>query len=163
HWGGGSVRMIQGGSVPKGRIDEWGSLAREVESALSGPNYRDLLKALFSGLTPRWDPALNGQERLVSIARVLTALRTCTADGDLSGFSGPPEQAPAGYLPWFRHPHRRRADVTIVCGHWAALGLRIEPTLLAIDSGCIWGKQLTTVRLEDRRIFQVACTENRGD
>jgi len=163
HYREGSFLMIHAGILPQWTIDESVSLAREVESALSGPNYRDILKALFRGLTPRWDPALNGQERLVSIARVLTALRTCTADGDLSGFSGPPEQAPAGYLPWFRHPHRRRADITIVCGHWAALGLHIEPTLLVIDSGCIWGKQLTAVRLEDRRLFQVGCPGNRSD
>ena len=75
----------------------------------------------------------------------------------MSGFSGPPEQAPAGHLPWFRIPNRKNADATVICGHWAALGLHIEPNLLAIDSGCVWGKELTAVRLEDRQIFQVAC------
>lgn len=158
-----SFLMIHAGILPQWTIDETVSLSREVESVLSGPNYRVFLEALFRGLTPRWDPALAGDERLASIARVLTRLRTCTPTGDLSGFSGPPEQAPDGYLPWFRHPHRRQADTTIVCGHWAALGLYVEPTLLAIDSGCIWGKQLTAVRLEDRRIFQVACTGSLSD
>lgn len=94
--------------------------------------------------------------RHASITRVLTRLRTCTPAGDLSGFSGPPEQAPAGYLPWFRIPNRKNADATVICGHWAALGLHIEPNLLAIDSGCVWGKKLSAVRLEDRKIFQVA-------
>jgi bis(5'-nucleosyl)-tetraphosphatase (symmetrical) len=73
----------------------------------------------------------------------------------MSGFSGPPEQAPAGYLPWFRIPNRKNADTTVICGHWAALGLHIEPNLLAIDSGCVWGRELTAVRLEDRQVFQV--------
>lgn len=159
----GSFLMIHAGILPQWTINDTVSLAREVESVLSGPNYRTFLEALFIGLTPRWDPALNGNERLASIARVLTKLRTCTPAGDLSGFSGPPDQAPDGYLPWFQHSHRRSADITIVCGHWAALGLHIEPTVLAIDSGCIWGKQLTAVRLEDRRIFQVGCTDGRSD
>jgi bis(5'-nucleosyl)-tetraphosphatase (symmetrical) len=35
------------------------------------------------------------------------------------------------------------------------LGLHIEPNLLAIDSGCVWGKELTAVRLHDRHVFQV--------
>jgi bis(5'-nucleosyl)-tetraphosphatase (symmetrical) len=157
----GSFLMVHAGILPQWTIDEAVSLAREVESVLSGPNYRSFLEVLFRGLTPRWDPALDGNERLASIARVLTRVRTCTPAGDLSGFSGPPEEAPAGYLPWFRYPHRRQADITIVCGHWAALGLHVEPTLLLIDTGCIWGKQLTAVRLEDRRIFQVDCTGNR--
>jgi len=159
----GSFLMIHAGILPQWTIDETVRLAREVESVLSGPNYRRLLEALFIGLTPRWDPALDGDERPASIARVLTKLRTCTPTGDLSGFSGPPEQAPAGYLPWFCHPHQRPPDITIVCGHWAALGLHLEPTILAIDSGCIWGKQLTAIRLEDRRIFQVGCAGSHSD
>jgi bis(5'-nucleosyl)-tetraphosphatase (symmetrical) len=107
----------------------------------------------------QWNSSLTGLERLVSIARVLTRLRTCTPTGEMSGFSGPPEQTPAGYLPWFHLPHRRHAGVTIVCGHWAALGLHLEPNLLAIDSGCVWGRQLTAIRLEDRQVFQVDCVE----
>lgn len=154
-----SFLMIHAGILPQWTIDEAADLAREVESALSGPNYRAVLEALFRGLSPRWDPALAGDERLASIARVLTRLRTCTPAGDLSEFSGPPEQAPVGFLPWFRHPHRRQPNTTIVCGHWAALGLHIEPTLLAIDSGCVWGRQLTAIRLEDRKVFQVDCVK----
>jgi bis(5'-nucleosyl)-tetraphosphatase (symmetrical) len=151
-----SFFMVHAGLLPQWTIDETVNLAREVEAALSGPNYRTVLEALFRGLSPRWDPALIGDARLASITRVLTRLRTCTPAGDLSGFSGPPEQAPAGYLPWFSIPNRKNADATVICGHWAALGLRIEPNLLAIDSGCVWGKELTAVRLEDRQIFQVA-------
>ena len=151
-----SFFMVHAGLLPQWTIDEAVNRAREVEAVLSGPNYRTMLEALFRGLAPRWDPALTGDERLASITRVLTRLRTCTPAGDLSGFSGPPEQAPAGYLPWFRIPNRKNADATVICGHWAALGLRIENNLLAIDSGCVWGKELTAVRLEDRQIFQVA-------
>jgi bis(5'-nucleosyl)-tetraphosphatase (symmetrical) len=154
-----SFFMVHAGLLPQWTIDEAANLAREVESVLSGPNYRTVLETLFRGLSPpRWDPSLAGDERLASITRVLTKLRTCTLAGDLSGFSGPPEQAPAGFLPWFRHPHRRQPDTAIVCGHWAALGLHIEPTLMAIDSGCVWGRQLTAIRLEDRTIFQVDCS-----
>jgi bis(5'-nucleosyl)-tetraphosphatase (symmetrical) len=56
-------------------------------------------------------------------------------------------------------PGRASADHTIVCGHWSALGLRVEPNLLALDSGCLWGGELTAVRLEDRAVFQVSCRD----
>ena len=158
----GSYLMIHAGILPQWTIDETVRLAREVESVLSGPNYRRLLDALFNGLTPRWDPALDGDERPASIARVLTKLRTCTLAGDLSGFSGPPEQAPSGYLPWFRHPHHRPGDITIVCGHWAALGLHLEENLIALDSGCVWGNRLSAIRLDDRQIYQVPCSYASG-
>jgi bis(5'-nucleosyl)-tetraphosphatase (symmetrical) len=105
----------------------------------------------------RWTPALEGARRLATIARIFTRLRTCTPAGETSSFSGQPGEAPAGFFPWFRIPDRRNADVTIISGHWAALGLHMEPNLLAIDSGCVWGRQLTAVRLEDRAVFQVDC------
>jgi len=150
-----SFFMVHAGLLPQWATDEAVTLAREVEVVLSGPQYRTVLKALFLGTPRRWDSTLIGDERLASITRTLTKLRTCTLTGDVSGFSGPPEQAPAGYFPWFRIPNRKNADATVICGHWAALGLHIEPNLLAIDSGCVWGRELTAVRLEDRQIFQV--------
>ncbi len=150
-----SFLMVHAGLLPQWTVDEAVNLAGEVEAVLSGPHYRTILEALFHGLSPRWHPSLAGDERLVSITRVLTKLRTCTPAGEMSGFSGPPEQAPSGYLPWFRIPNRKNSDTTVICGHWAALGLRIEPNLLAIDSGCVWGRELTAVRLEDRQVFQV--------
>jgi bis(5'-nucleosyl)-tetraphosphatase (symmetrical) len=150
-----SFFMVHAGLLPQWATDEAVTLAREVEVVLSGPQYRTILEALFLKTPRRWDPDLIGDERLASITRTLTKLRTCTPTGDVSGFSGPPEQAPAGFLPWFRIPNRKNADATVICGHWAALGLHIEPNLLAIDSGCVWGRELTAVRLEDRQIFQV--------
>ena len=57
---------------------------------------------------------------------------------------------------------RRSADAMIITGHWAALGLRLESNHLAIDSGCVWGRQLTAVRLEDRAVFQVDYADRRS-
>jgi bis(5'-nucleosyl)-tetraphosphatase (symmetrical) len=51
----------------------------------------------------------------------------------------------------------RKDKEAIVCGHWSALGLRLAPKLLALDSGCVWGGKLTALRLEDRTVFQVPC------
>jgi len=151
----GQFFMVHAGLLPQWTIDNAAKLAKEVETVLAGPNYREFLRELFQGATPQWDPALKGMERLVSIARVFTRLRTTTPDGEMSSYSGPPDEAPNGFLPWFRVPNRRNSDTTIITGHWAALGLHIEPNVLAIDSGCVWGRQLTAVRLEDRTIHQV--------
>jgi bis(5'-nucleosyl)-tetraphosphatase (symmetrical) len=50
----------------------------------------------------------------------------------------------------------------MVIGHWSALGLKVEPRLLALDSGCFWGRHLSAVRLEDRAVFQVDCATGEG-
>jgi bis(5'-nucleosyl)-tetraphosphatase (symmetrical) len=52
--------------------------------------------------------------------------------------------------------------VPIICGHWSALGLRVAPDLLALDTGCVWGGRLTAVRLEDRRVYQTECASATG-
>jgi bis(5'-nucleosyl)-tetraphosphatase (symmetrical) len=155
HYRENSFVMVHAGLLPQWTIDEAIQLAREVETALTGDCYKTFLHALFHEPVTTWSPTLQGPTRLATIARVFTRIRTCTPAGDTSSFSGPPDEAPIGYQPWFRIPDRRNADATIITGHWAALGLHIQPNLLAIDSGCVWGRQLTAVRLEDRAIFQV--------
>jgi bis(5'-nucleosyl)-tetraphosphatase (symmetrical) len=157
----GSFFMVHAGLHPQWTIEQAMSFAKEVEGVLAGPDYKTLLQELFHGSTPQWDPALKGTERLVGLARVFTRLRTVSLAGEMSSFSGPPEDAPPGFLPWFRIPDRRSNDYTVITGHWAALGLHIEPNVLAIDSGCVWGRQLTAVRLEDRAVYQVEYADRR--
>jgi bis(5'-nucleosyl)-tetraphosphatase (symmetrical) len=157
----GAFFMVHAGLLPQWTVDDATQYAREVETILSGPDYRTFLHQLFHGPTTPWSPSLNGMERLTSIARVLTRLRTCAPTGEMSNFSGAPEHSPAGFAPWFRIPGRRSTDAIIITGHWAALGLQLEPTHLAIDSGCVWGNQLTAVRLEDRAVFQVDYADRR--
>lgn len=63
--------------------------------------------------------------------------------------------APRGFAPWFAHPGRRTAAALVICGHWSTLDLLLEPNVLMLDSGCLWGGALTAVRLPDRRVYQV--------
>lgn len=159
HHRSGAYLMIHAGLLPQWTIDEAASCAREVESALTGPACNTFLQTLFHGTVPNWHPAISGTERLVATTRALTRLRVCTPTGALSSFSGPPDETPTGYQPWFRIPARQNADHTVIFGHWAALGLLVEANVLAIDSGCVWGRQLTAIRLEDRQVFQVHCAD----
>ena len=80
-------------------------------------------------------------------------------EADRVDFKGPPDDAPAGCLPWFQVPGRKSAGVTVVFGHWAAMGLRLEADAIGLDSGCVWGQKLTAIRLEDRAIFQHPAVE----
>ena len=130
------------------------TLAREAEAALRGPRAKALLESLPDE-PPRWRPSLGRKARLRLALRTFTGLRTCRSDGrTCADYSGPPRWAPRGCVPWFDVPGRRSASLTVVCGHWAALGLRIRPRLIALDTGCVWGRVLTAVRLGDRQVYQ---------
>ena len=105
-----------------------------------------------------WEDSLDGQERLRVIINAMTRMRFCTPQGAMEfAHKGKPDQPPEGFMPWFQVPERASQDTTMICGHWSALGLRMEPNFIALDSGCLWGGQLSAVRLEDRQAFQIPC------
>jgi bis(5'-nucleosyl)-tetraphosphatase (symmetrical) len=155
-----SFALVHAGLLPQWSIDETEKLAHEVEAGLQGPAYRDILRALYPSKHLQWSSHLTGPTRLATIIKVLTRLRACSQDGRMeSSYNGPLDRIPSGYFPWFKIENRKHRDTTIVCGHWAALGLHCEEHVLVIDSGCVWGRQLTAVRLEDRKIFQVESSD----
>ena len=150
--------LVHAGILPQWSINEAEKLAHEVETGLRGPFYKDVLRALYPSKHLQWSSDLTGPTRLATIIKVLTRLRACSAEGLMeSSYSGPPDHIPAGFLPWFRIENLQRRNTTIIFGHWASLGLYCKDNVLAIDSGCVWGRQLTAIRLEDREVFQVSC------
>ena len=60
-------------------------------------------------------------------------------------------------IAWFDFPEHAWGVTRIVFGHWSQLGLIVLPGLVSLDTGCIWGRQLTAVRLDRRvpRVYQV--------
>ena len=150
--------MVHAGLLPSWSVPQARALAREVEGALAGPYHADLLHNMWGSEPAAWHPDLRDYARMRVIVNAMTRMRFCTLDGQMNfKVKGEVTKAPKGYVPWFEVPGRKSADTTLVFGHWSALGLRVEPRLLALDSGCLWGRELSAVRLEDRAVFQVAC------
>jgi bis(5'-nucleosyl)-tetraphosphatase (symmetrical) len=159
----GGYALVHAGLLPSWTVGKARSLAAEVEAELRGPRYRDFLARLYGDEPDRWSDDLVGMERLRVIVNAMTRLRVCDASGAMVlGFKGEPGEASDGWTPWFDMPGRRSADHAIVCGHWSALGICTRPDLLSLDSGCVWGRGLSAVRLEDRALFQVHCHGLRG-
>ena len=67
-------------------------------------------------------------------------------------------QAPAGFMPWFDAPGRRSAGSPLIFGHWAALqGRANRADVFALDTGCVWGGELTLLNLETRQFHRCSC------
>ena len=148
--------LVHAGLLPQWTPATALMLSREVEAALAGPGADAFLAALYGDEPRAWRDDLEGFDRLRVAVNAFARLRFCTADGtmELREKRGP-GAAPDGYRPWFEHAGRASAGVTVVCGHWSTLELRLLPNMLMLDSGCIWGGPLTAIRLPDRRVFQV--------
>ncbi len=154
----GDYAMVHAGLLPQWTIGQAGDLAREAEVALRADDHEAFYARMYGNDPDRWHDSLTGWDRLRVIVNAMTRLRICTPDGVMEfAHKGELADIPDGYLPWFDVPTRRSTSHTIVCGHWSALGLRSGSRLLALDTGCLWGRALTAVRLEDRKLFSVAC------
>lgn len=162
HVEGGFV-LVHAGLMPEWTVKKAQALAREVEAALRAEDYPKFLQRMYGDEPARWDDSLEGWDRLRVITNAMTRLRVLHPDGAMAlGYKGEPGEATTGLTPWFDAPRRKSRDHAIVCGHWSALGLAIRDDLLSLDSGCVWGRALTAVRLEDREVFSVACPAPRG-
>lgn len=156
--------MIHAGLLPQWTADDALRHAAEVEAQLRAPDHRNFLAELYGDLPDRWDDSLAGMGRWRLIVNALTRMRVCDAEGRIHlRFKGPPGDAPAGTMPWFDVPGRRSTTARVICGHWSALGLRMRDDLVAVDTGCLWGRALTAVRLHDRTVFQVMGESVKGD
>src|SRR5690606_10881061 len=109
-----------------------------------------------------WNPRLEGHDRLRFVVNCLTRLRVCGPDGEPRlAWSGPPADSPTGLTPWFDVPGRASGMVRIVFGHWSSLGLLQRRDVLCLDTGCVWGRTLTAVRLDGpARVISLACRES---
>ncbi|MCW5602252.1 symmetrical bis(5'-nucleosyl)-tetraphosphatase [Nitrosomonas sp.] len=150
--------LVHAGLLPSWHIAQAAELAQEVETVLRGEKYHELLLRMYGDEPNCWSDNLEGYDRLRVIINAMTRLRICTPDGRMEfSYKGQLQTIPSGYLPWFEAPQRASSSATVVFGHWSALGLQVRDNILALDTGCLWGGQLTAIRLEDRRIFQVPC------
>jgi bis(5'-nucleosyl)-tetraphosphatase (symmetrical) len=147
--------LVHAGLLPQWTVNDARTLAGEVESALTTPGWREFMAQMWGNEPAGWRDDLTGWPRLRVVVNAMTRMRFCTPDGIMDfRAKGGIDTAPPGHVPWFDTPGRRSADATLVTGHWSALGLKLRPNLLALDSGCVWGGYLTAVRLEDRAVFQ---------
>ncbi|RQO34965.1 bis(5'-nucleosyl)-tetraphosphatase (symmetrical) [Herminiimonas sp. KBW02] len=153
--------FVHAGVLPQWTASQTVALSREVETVLQGPDWVAFLQKMYGNEPAIWDDGLQGDDRLRCIVNALTRIRFCQADGrmDFKAVEGL-AHTPAGLMPWFKAPNRRSDDTTIVFGHWSTLGLMVLPNVIGLDTGCVWGGQLTAMNLQDRSTIQVQCPQH---
>ena len=123
--------------------------------------------AVHGGLDPRWtdlaavaaavNPRPHDDAWLEGpVPSFATRVRCCTATGERSKFDRDPADCPPPYRPW---DELYRGAALVVHGHWAWRGHYRHPPggprTLGLDSGCVYGGQLTAWCQEDDRVVQV--------
>jgi bis(5'-nucleosyl)-tetraphosphatase (symmetrical) len=155
--------LVHAGLPPQWDFTTTKDMALLAEQALQGSDYRAFLKQMYGNKPNVWSPSLKGIEKLRFIINCFTRMRYCNVSGQLEfTHSGPPGSQPKSLVPWFAVPKRKNADMRIIFGHWSTLGYYAGPNCYAIDSGCLWGGQLTALRLDDPvQRFSIDCPETK--
>ena len=151
--------MVHAGIPPGWTVKKTLRRAAEVEKKLRSDSYLTFIEKMYGNSPDRWSGELRGYDRLRYIVNSLTRMRMLR-DGDRLDFThnGPPDAAEPGLQPWFDVADAAWRGTRIVFGHWSALGLRVDDDLVSVDSGCVWGRHLTAVKISGKtKIIQVRC------
>ncbi len=131
-------------------LDQAQDRAREVEAVIRGDGYREYFAGMYGNEPACWREDLSGLDRWRLITNFFTRMRLVDERGCLDfAHKGDLSTAPPGWYPWYQLRERQPLPAKIVFGHWAALGGgRLSENTIALDTGCVWGRELTAVCLE---------------
>lgn len=158
--------MLHAGLPPQWDLELTLQMARETEQAIRGEDYQRFFRSMYGNKPAIWRDDLPKTEKLRFAVNCFSRLRYCTLDGELD-FSqkGPPGSQPQHLMPWYAVPWRKSRDLRIIFGHWSTLGFYQGDNVFGIDTGCLWGGQLTALRLDDdplRIAIDCQCAQRPG-
>jgi bis(5'-nucleosyl)-tetraphosphatase (symmetrical) len=153
------VLVVHAGVPPDWTLEQTLARAGEVETWLRGPDVREYLAGAYGDAPARFEESLTGLTRARTITNALTRLRFCAADGRMNlEYKGSTLNGPKDMLPWFAHQNRALSETRVAFGHWAMLYGKVNVrNVLALDTACVWGYELTMLRLDDGVKMSCGC------
>ncbi len=156
--------LVHAGIPPQWSVKKAMRRAREVENVLRGPDCVEFLRNMYGNEPAVWSRDLQGMARLRLITNYLTRMRYCTNEGWLDLVHKGPEAPCNGkkVSAWFSHSSRKAANDRILFGHWASLeGKTDSPTVIGLDTGCVWGGAMSLYCLETGAWTRCRCENGR--
>ncbi|WP_415406226.1 symmetrical bis(5'-nucleosyl)-tetraphosphatase [Sulfurovum sp. CS9] len=139
--------------------------ARRAEEKLQNDHAEVWLKKMFKSGIDRFNRESSKTDIDRYIVSAFTRMRFCYKDHRLDfNQKGAPTQAlrEKGLKPWFESENRKDIHMKIIFGHWSTLGFYEDEHVLALDTGCLWGGQLTAARIDkdEIEVVSVECEKN---
>jgi bis(5'-nucleosyl)-tetraphosphatase (symmetrical) len=154
-----NVLIVHAGIYPS-----WSKKTAKKEALRVEKNLKNKPLKLFEnmyGVKPNhWSKSLKGKDRTRFVINSFTRMRFLYKNNGLNFKAKSSVENFPKLIPWFEYLPRKKLDSTIIFGHWSALGLYSDKRVFCIDTGKVWGGQLTALKLENlnkkhKHIFQV--------
>lgn len=143
--------MVHAGIPPGCSLAAAAAAAEELRPVLQGPDFRHYFRHLYGNEPDRFTDDLTGMARWRILTNCFTRMRLVDDQGRLNfSHKGWLADAPAGWRPWFEQAAAAlNSGERLLFGHWAALdGHTGVDSVVALDTGCVWGRRLTALCLE---------------
>ncbi|MES2623802.1 MAG: symmetrical bis(5'-nucleosyl)-tetraphosphatase [Pseudomonadota bacterium] len=152
--------MVHAGIPPNWTFEKAVACSKEVEEVLQGTDFIPFLERMYGDQPDVWDDKLTGTDRLRVITNILTRIRFCTLEGRMNlKIKTSANTAPANFQPWYNF-QKLPKDRIMLFGHWATLeGHTGISNIHALDTGCVWRRCMTLMRLEDGERISVSCND----
>jgi bis(5'-nucleosyl)-tetraphosphatase (symmetrical) len=150
-----NLLMVHAGIPPCWSREEALQQAAVISSMLQS-DPAQLCREMYGNEPARWQDARSPAEQWRFTINALTRMRLCRADGslELTAKEAPVSNSP--WLPWY-HFWPQQSKTTLLVGHWAALnGNCPHPMVEALDTGCVWGNQLTAYCIQTKQRYSVS-------
>ena len=144
------VCMSHAGIFPEWNIHQALAYSAEVQNILTGHRSHEFFHHMYGDKPAKWSVHLSGWDRLRFITNAFTRMRYVREDMKLSlKEKGAPGKQSDNIKPWFEF---KRADdeLNIVFGHWSTLKNPNIDHLHPLDTGCLWGGELTALKISSK-------------
>lgn len=150
--------LVHAGVFPGWTLAQAQQRASEVEAVLQSDRCTEFLRHMYGDQPDNWSDELKDFDRWRFITNAFTRMRICATDQKHLNalelrYKEDVGKIPKGYVPWFTR-YQPPSGWRILFGHWAALLAETGvENIIALDSGCVWGRFLTLLRLDDGAQF----------
>ena len=149
--------MAHAGILPGWSVHRAQAYSRELMEVLQGIDFRTYFQDLYGNVPDRFSEELVGMERWRILTNVFTRMRLIDGDTRLNfSHKGALAQAPSALFPWYESIADELQSHRLLFGHWAAIeGHTGRDDIIALDTGCVWGRDLTALCLETGEFTRV--------
>ncbi len=156
--------MAHAGISPEFDLGMAMEYAKRIELQLQSDTVDMWLKSMFKEGSNYFDRGATPVDIDKYIVSSFTRMRYCYGDHRLDfDQKGAPsgELRQKGLKPWFECENRKEIELKIIFGHWSTLGFHHDKNVLSLDTGCVWDRELTAVRIDTAEIqrVQVSCNK----
>ena len=150
--------VTHAGLYPQWSVKKALKVSLEVSEQLMSKDWKAFLANMYGNAPLTWKKSLQGAERFRFIVNAMTRMRFIKNHDELDfSCKTSPDLAPEELTPWFNVTNQKlKTNQKVVFGHWASLNGNTKlQQFHALDTGYVWGQNMTIQRLPSGKIFSI--------